>query len=140
MFRYLTDDNSPTGNITEINPRTVRAWCRWDIESFEHAEQLARQATEITGRTHIAVGKSAYVSPRFDVIEPPRVGEPVSYAFNGDYYPDGVVTHVTEGTFRVVKTDTGSVYYRRKQTDTWLKKGGTWALVKGHVSERNPHF
>jgi len=140
MFRYLTDDATPTGNITEVDPDTARAWCRWDIGSMEHAERLAAQATALTGRTHVATDAGVYRSPRYDVIEPPVVGAPVSYAFNGDSYPDGVVTHVTAGTFRVVKTDTGSVYYRRKKTGTWLKKGGTWSLVSGHCSKQNPHF
>ena len=77
--------------------------------------------------------------PRFDVVYAPQVGDKVSYAFNGDSYPDGVVTKVS-ASLRRIETSTGSVYYRRKSTGTWKKQGGTWWLVHGWHNDRNPHF
>lgn len=113
---------------------------RHQIVDILHANRIASQASEATGRLHTAVDAGPCVWPRFDVEEAPRVGEKVSYGFNGDYYPDGEIVSVTPGTLRVVKTSTGNTYYRRKQTGMWLRKGGTWAMVNGHVDVRNPSF
>ena len=77
-------------------------------------------------------------SPRFSIVTPPAVGDKVSYAFNGDSYPDGEVVRVSK-SLRVVTTSTGSKFYRRRESGAWVQNG-TWSLVRGHVSERNPHF
>tara|TARA_Y100001938_G_C7787805_1_gene281037 strand:+ start:268 stop:522 length:255 start_codon:yes stop_codon:yes gene_type:complete len=74
-----------------------------------------------------------------DTINLPQVGDAVSYAFNGDIYPDGTIVSITEGTMRVIKTDTGNTYYRKSGTTCW-KRDRTWSLIKGHTSERNRHF
>lgn len=74
------------------------------------------------------------------MIAAPRVGAPVSYAFNGDYHPDGEITKVGTGPKARVTTSTGSVYYRWKKTASWIKAGGTWRMVHGHVDRRNPSF
>lgn len=87
----------------------------------------------------IVVDAGPWVSPRFSTIEPPRVGEPVSYGFNGDYYPDGYIVKVGKN-YRTVTTSTGARYWRRRETASWVKTGGTWSLVKGHRKERNPHL
>ena len=140
--RYITDDNTVTGNVVEVFFTGWRkgALTSRDCKTLLEAETFAASITAFTGQLHIGVDRGPYISPRYDVVEPPRVGEPVSYAFNGDYYPDGVVTHVTKGTFRIVKTDTGSVYYRHKKSGAWIKKGGTWSLVKGHIKRFNREF
>lgn len=78
------------------------------------------------------------VWPRFQIITPPAVGDEVSYGFNGDYYPDGVVVSVSK-SLKVVKTSTGNAYYRRRESSAWLRNK-TWGLVAGHVSRRNPSF
>lgn len=68
----------------------------------------------------------------------PAVGDPVSYSFNGDSYPDGHVTKVSK-TLRVT-TSSGKVYRRKGLTGAWIAEGGTWSLGFGHVSKRNPEF
>lgn len=117
---------------------------RGDWKTFERAEQVAKElneaAVQTVARPYIATDSGPHVSPRFDVIKRPHVGEAVSYTFNGDYYPDGYITKVSGKEFRIITTDTGSVYYRRKQTGGWIKKGGTWALTPGHRTEWNPSF
>ena len=126
------------GRVTAVagpdddNAEAVNRW-----RSFEEAQDIAEQATQLTGDLFLACDRSECVSPRYVVVRAPRVGDAASYAFNGDSYPDGVITHVTEATCRVVKTDTGSTYYRRKCGAGWTKKGGTWSLVSGHVSSLN---
>lgn len=110
----------------------------WDWKSFEEVRSIAMYLTAITGRTYLGVDNSESVSPRFDVIQAPMIGDPVSYGFNGDYTPDGVVVKISK-TYQVT-TSTGSVYRRRGLRGSWMKAGGTWGLVRGHIDERNPHF
>lgn len=67
----------------------------------------------------------------------PKVGEEVSYAFNGDCYLGGTVTKVTP-TGRVT-TSQGKKYRRIKGClSAWTD--GTWSLVKGSHESRNPEF
>lgn len=139
MLGFQTDNE---GRVTAVaGPDDHDAWKavnRW--ASFEEAEDIAAQATELTGDLHLACDRSRYVSPRYVVVRAPKVGDKVSYAFNGDYYPDGVIRHVTKTTCRVVKTDTGRTYYRRKLGAGWKMQGGTWSLVPGHISRYNREF
>lgn len=88
------------------------------------------------------VDRTANVSPRYDVVSIPRVGEPVSYAFNGDSYPCGKVTKVAASLRRVeAREEDGSVhvFWRRDLSASWIKDG-TWSLVHGHVSSYNREF
>ena len=84
-----------------------------------------------------------------------KVGDDVSYGFNGDYYPDGKITRFTK-TGKYLYTDGGTKYVkttfesRERMEDTgeyedvikegFQRVGGTWWLVPGIVSEQNPHF
>lgn len=110
---------------------------RWNFTE-QDVQEIAAFLTEQTGDVHLMVDNGDYCSPRFDVIRAPKVGDKVSYAFNGDYYPDGEITAVTS-KFQV-KTSGGHTYRRRKNSGSWLQPGGTWGLVQGHINERNPHF
>lgn len=113
---------------------------RHDFRDIFHAEHIARQATDLTGKLHIGVDNGTGVWPRYDVVEAPTVGDAVSYGFNGDSYPDGEIVSITPHSLKVIVTSTGSKYYRRKSTGSWKKAGGTWSLIKGTHNERNPHF
>lgn len=143
MLYFKLDSN---GDVTAVadKPETGLDRNHWiarhELVDLPYAERVAASATKLTGTLHIGIDQGANTWPRFDVVEAPKVGNPVSYAFNGDYYPDGHIIHVTEGTLRVIKTDTGSTYYRNKQSGSWRKEGGTWWLVDGHISKLNPSF
>lgn len=146
-FKTITDE--VTGAITVdgiAEKRTYQTadanlWLsRWDFKTLSYADRIAEAATKFSGKLHIGIDQGANWSPRFDVVEAPAIGDAVSYAFNGDSYPDGHITHITPGTLRVVKTDTGSVYYRRGNSGRWVKKGGTWSMIDGHHNDRNPSF
>lgn len=113
---------------------------RWEIKSFEEAEKVAEKLTEETLVRHVATDAGEWVSPRYDAVRAPQVGDEVSYAFNGDYYPDGYIASISDGPKMVIKTSGGHVYYRRRNTGVWMMKGGTWHLVQGHRSELNPSF
>ena len=111
---------------------------RNDFDSFMLAQVIARGATNLSGATYIAIDSGTGCSPRFDVIELPSVGEDCSYEFNGDSYPCGKVATISK-TFKKITTTEGGVFYRHKLSGSWLRNG-TWSLVKGHISEQNPHF
>lgn len=116
---------------------TTDGWSsRWDWKSLEEVETLARYLTAMTGKIFLGVDKSESVSPRFDIIEAPKVGDPVSYAFNGDCTPCGHVERITKNW--MVITTTGRRFNRK--AGGWLQVGGTWSLVTGHFEERNPHI
>lgn len=124
------------GQITPEQRATGQWTCRADHFDTEH---IAESATRNLGRTFLPVDNGPYVHPRYDVIEPPTVGNLVSYGFNGDYYPDGEVVRVGK-SHKIITTSTGNRYYRRKLTGSWIKQGGTWSLVRGHRRELNPEF
>ncbi len=110
----------------------------WDWKTMEQVEKIAAEISAITGTVYIAADSGSGVSPRFDIIKPPKIGDEVSYGFNGDYYPCGTIARITRGG--MVVTTTGKKFNRRKQSAAWVMVGGTWSLAQGHISEQNPHF
>jgi hypothetical protein len=111
---------------------------RWDWKDLASAEYIAAQVTKLTGQLHVGTDSGPCCFPRFDVVRAPAVGDKVSYAFNGDSYPDGEIAKVSP-TLQVT-TSTGHVYRRRKLSGNWVRTGGTWSLVQGHHYEQNPSF
>ncbi len=97
---------------------------RWDFKTFEDATRIAHSATQNLGTLFVPVDSGPCVSPRYDVAQAPKVGDKVSYGFNGDYYPDGEIVNVFK-TLQVT-TSTGNVYRRRKQSGSWLRTGGNY--------------
>lgn len=71
----------------------------------------------------------------YDVIRMPIVGDEISYAFNGDCYPCGTVTRVTNT--KCVTSD-GTIF-RRLKNGRW-KKDRIWSMVFGHIYTQNPEF
>lgn len=114
-----------------------RAKDRNDIKTWDEAEAIAAAATTLKGRRFLATETEGRW-PRFDVIAAPEVGDACSYAFNGDYYPDGVVARISPD-FRIVTSSTGKRYFRRRRAGAWLHKG-MWCLVAGRVSRLNQEF
>lgn len=113
---------------------------RNDITSYEEAERLAHVANVDLNETFLPVDKGAYVSPRYDVIRAPKIGDPVSYGFNGDYYPCGTIERFGGQNFKVIYTSDGTKFNRRRKTATWVRQGGTFCMVRGHRDELNPSF
>jgi hypothetical protein len=111
---------------------------RHDFKSLDHASQIAQSATEATGKRYLPIDNGNSAWPRFDVIEAPAVGESVSYAFNGDYYPCGHIKSIS-ASFRLITTTEGQKFYRHRQSANWVY-GGIWSLVDGHRNELNPSF
>lgn len=110
---------------------------RWDWKSLDEVALIAELAST-DDTLYIGVDKGSSVSPRFDVIEAPKVGDDVSMSFNGDSYPCGKIVSISK-SMKLITTSDGKKFYRRKQSGTWLN-GGTFALVRGIIDERNPHF
>lgn len=109
---------------------------RWDYESMDHVAKLAAELTEATGELYIPVTTGA--SPKWDVIKAPKVGDDVSYGFNGDYYPSGKITSISP-TMKLITTEGGRRYYRKGTSGAWVM-GGTWTLVQGVHFQQNPSF
>ena len=107
---------------------------RNDWKTFEAAKEVAAAL----GPKFIATDAGSHVSPRYDVQELPQVGDKVSYAFNGDYYPCGVIVSISK-SLKVIVTSEGQKFYRKRETGSW-KYNGTWSLVSGHISRLNPEF
>ena len=111
---------------------------RWDFECFEQAMLIAIQAESTTGKEYLPVDNGEWVSPRYDVIEAPCVGDKVSSGFNGDYYPEGEIVKISKN-FKIITTSTGKKFYRKGLTDRW-RWGRIWTLVAGHHDRKNPSF
>lgn len=83
-----------------------------------------------------------------------KVGDDVSYGFNGDWYYDGKVTRITK---KYLTVNSGNKYYLHLYKDRkWCDEAedyvdvmreifqsvghGTWTLCKGVHRAQNPHF
>ena len=112
-----------------------------DLETFEEVTTLASYLTAMTGTLYLPADAGSHVSPRYDIIEAPKIGDEVSYAFNGDSYPDGTIVKISPNW--MITTSTGKRYNRSRQGKGggWRSVGGgTWSLVPGHIYEQNPSF
>jgi hypothetical protein len=107
---------------------------RHDFKSFEEATRVAEASSIFSGIDYIPTESNGY----FEVVEAPKVNDPVSYAFNGDYYPCGYIKSISKTMKKITTTD-GGVFYRKRNTGTWLKHK-IWSLIDGHHNELNPHF
>jgi hypothetical protein len=119
---------------------------RNDWRTMAAAEEIAAAL----GHDYVATDAGPHVSPRYDVVRLPFLGDPVSYAFNGDSYPCGKIVRISKGPeYRRIEahedatvgnpTPRKHVFWRRGRTGSWVKDG-TWHLTAGHVSRRNPEF
>lgn len=135
MLHFQMSNGQITQIVSKYSDRVGDGWInRHDFDTYEAAVVIAGLA----GDKYIAIDNGEYVSPRYDVIEAPQVGDLVSYAFNGDSYPDGTITSISK-SLKIITTSSGRRYYRRKLTGTW-KYSKTWSLVHGHHHKRNPEL
>ena len=117
---------------------------RRDFPSFEFVTRMAASASALTGEDWIPVDQGPGVSPRYDVMVRPKVGDDASRGFNGDYYPVGKIVSISAApAHRVITVDgpRGKLrFYRRGLSSGWTQAGGTWGLVKGVVEGYNQEF
>lgn len=144
------DERPPPFNA--LTPEGLAIWGDWnakrvyrgDFKTFEDATRIASSANRYLAngtRRFIPVDAGPHTHPRFDVIEAFKVGDAVSYSFNGDTYPDGEIIKIGGGRRETITTSTGRRYNRYKLTGSWRSAGtGTWALCRGHIYEQNPSF
>ena len=141
MF-YIEFKDGKAVNVTDVYPEDGGAFeSRWDWhhkDGFETVTKIAKELTEATGRHFIGTDAGSSTAPRYDIVEVPKVGDDVSYAFNGDSYPCGQIKSISD-SLRLITTTDGSKFYRVRQTGCW-RMNGTWSLVAGVHNERNPHF
>jgi hypothetical protein len=106
------------------------------------AQQIADSASKLMGVPYLATDAGDSVSPRYDVIKAPQIGDQVSRAFNGDYYPCGAVVAIQKNYRRIVVdgSERGRlIFARRKESGCWLNKG-MWSLLPGVIKKLNPEF
>jgi hypothetical protein len=119
---------------TEVNFRTQYDF--WKLKSYADAQALAEQASKDHPDMVIVPYDYGYgVSPQFGIIRAPALGDDVSEAINGDYYPLGKVEQIGKD-YKRIKAG-GKWWYRRKLTPGW--HSGCMGLVRGTYDERNPH-
>lgn len=111
-----------------------------DCKSFDEVEKIAKELNEVVGEVrYIGTDAGEWVSPRYNVQELPKVGDEVSYSFNGDTYPDGTIVKISGKNHQIITTSSGRKYYRRRKTGGW-RHDKTWWLVSGHISTYNKEF
>jgi hypothetical protein len=137
MFIKLQDGKA----VKVVDASEITKTDKWmhtcDIQDEQEAIEIAQQLTEATGTLYIHSVNESW-SPKFSVVEPPKIGDLVSGKFNGDSNPCGVVVKVSK-TFRIV-TSTGHKFNRVKQTSCWSEVNGYRNLIQGHHNERNAEF
>lgn len=109
-------------------------------KTFDDAKEVAAAL----GEGFIATDAGSNVSPRYDVQCLPKVGDDVSYAFNGDSYPCGKIVSISKSLKVIVTKDEAKgegvkKFYRVRETGTW-RNAGTWSLISGHHYTQNPSF
>lgn len=112
---------------------------RNDWQTLADAERIAASATKATGKTWLACDKGDHVSPRYDVIEAPVVGQDVSWTFNGDAYPLGKISSVS-ADHKTVMVEVAPGKKRRfaRRGAGWANGG--WSLIPGTVNRQNPEL
>lgn len=118
--------------------KTLTVITRHELHKFADAQVLAEKATRLTGETWLPADDGPNRYPRFDVIQAPKLGDLVSRSFNGDSYPAGKIVQISS-SFRRVKTDDGTVFYRVGNSASW-RNNQTWWMISGHHHELNPSF
>lgn len=136
--------------VTEDRNTPVRAWpVSWENRNDWRTYEQAAEVAAALGPKYQATDAGPCVSPRYDVIDLPQVGQEVSYTFNGDYYPCGKITKISAGPAlrRIEATDDNGrkcVFHRRcrdgKPTGGAWVMNGTWSMVQGHHDRRDPEF
>lgn len=121
--------------------RAATIQSRNDWRSLAEVQTIAQQLQDHTGELYEGTDAGAHVSPRYDVIAMPNVGDAVSYYFNGDSTPCGHIVAVSASRRVITTRDGESVkrFYRRRMSGAWVN-AGTWSLQSGHVHSRNPSF
>lgn len=117
---------------------------RNDFFGLAQAGAIAKSASKNLGKVYLACDKGPYVSPRYDVIEAPAVGDEVSWGFNGDAYPLGKIKSISDGHRRIVvkshDCSPDKVFSRSNKGlgSGWVNKG--WSLIPGVVNKFNREF
>jgi len=135
MKHYKTQQhrNAPACiEVTAISTdcQSSEGWIsRWDMPTFEVAQEVADAASIFEGVDYIAIDNGAHTSPRYDVICALQTLDPISYYFNGDSYPCGYIKTISK-SLKKITTTTGETFYRRKQSGAWLMNR-QWSMIRG---------
>lgn len=111
-----------------------------NIESYDEALKFVEMYDDFIDEkdTLMIITINEYRNDEYKIYKKPKIGDKVSYGFNGDYNPCGEIATISP-TMKKITTTTGHSFYNRKGTATW-KMHNTWTMVNGHYYERNPHI
>ena len=109
----------------------------WDFETMSHAESIAEHANLAGKEKYMAIDRGVGVSPQYDIIKMPQIGDLVSKTFNGDYYPCGSITKISP-TLRITTSLGEKFSYKNGGWHSVSSR--CWCLVVGVIDERNPQF
>ena len=105
------------------------------------AEKVAASASEFAGRPYLVSDSGECVSPRYDVLAAPAVGDEVSMEFNGDAYPVGKVLSIAKNFSSVLvdgRNGQQMRFHKKGARCSWVCRG--FSLIPGVVSKWNPEF
>jgi hypothetical protein len=139
MLFWTPDATRVTDNFTVARAEGYTQ-NRNDLKTLEDAARVAASLSRATGVTYLPTD-TPNCSPRFDVIEAPKVGDFVSHGFNGDAYPVGTIIAITPTWQCVIQREDGSTVraYRRNATSgSWRLDG--FSMIRGRHDYRNPSF
>lgn len=148
MLWFQVNERLEVVAISERAPKDCRGWInRNDISAYQGgaymlAQQIADSASKLMGVPYLATDAGDCVSPRYDVIKAPQVGDEVSRSFNGDYYPCGRIVAIQKNYRRIVVDGSARgrlIFCRRRESGTWINKG-MWSLLPGVIDKLNPEF
>lgn len=139
IYIAIDDEGKATGwaNDRSMFEEGTNVISRWDYTDINHVTQVAADLTEATGKLFIPVDSGPTVSPRYDVIAAPVVGDQVSMSFNGDTYPMGKIVAISN-TMKVITVTTGEKFYRVNSSGIW-RYNRIWTLVAGFHKSYNDH-
>lgn len=144
----VAEETGQVADLLKTTPGAAYIVNRNDLPTHLAALHIANRVTEFTGETYFAADKGPGVSPRYDVVKMPAVGDKVSAAFNGDYYPAGEIDWISSTGFKV-RTSDGTEFTRRSpgsgisrmHSAIWKVRGSSaFTMVRGHIDRRNPSF
>ena len=109
------------------------------FDNLEAAEARARELEAETGEKYVAF-ETDYACDPYAAERLPHVGDEVSKAFNGDYYPCGKIAKISKTYYRITTEDGNT--FTRVGPNSWKEGGkkGAFSLIEGVVDRRNPHI
>ena len=120
--------------------RDMQHWAGHNFYTHAEAENAAAAMNHHSASREFTVevrDNGSSCSPRYSTQIKAEEGMPVSYAFNGDFYPAGLISKVSP-TGKKITTTMGITFHRDSLGN--YRHDQTWHLVLGTHTDKNPSF